>query len=215
MGGLPVESGAAGGPLSVVHAVHATRERDAIPALRTLGVSGTSLVGLQAEVYSKQQDGSSGRDGAAARRVSGSGGAALGGTNRGVRERDRRDRLEIKSARDRLSESERALERKALRYEALAAGAEPGEGEEYEVDFLLKPLEPSTGGGVAGAAACGEGALAPELDTAGLAAEGGGGGMRSADMAREAERRAWEAQMEVQERTAAARADRRKVRRPA
>ncbi|GLC72113.1 hypothetical protein PLESTF_001205300 [Pleodorina starrii] len=107
------------------------------------------------------------------------------GRNAGVEERDRRDRLEVKSTADRIGECYAALERKAQLYEKLARGEVDDDDEQYEVDFLRKGEEGPSG------------RPPPDepLDTM-LQAVSGTGGMLSADMQRERERRNWEQEQE-------------------
>ncbi|PNW75358.1 hypothetical protein CHLRE_12g523832v5 [Chlamydomonas reinhardtii] len=106
--------------------------------------------------------------------------------NTGVEERDRRDKLEVKTTADRVGECYAALERKAQLYEKLARGELDDEGEQYEVDFLRK------GGAAEEEAGGGEGRRGGDLVDTMLQAVSGTGGMMTADMARERERRDWE-----------------------
>ncbi|GLI58636.1 hypothetical protein VaNZ11_000373 [Volvox africanus] len=156
------------------------------------GVSGSSILELQAQLYQAQENAklrASGMD-LPDRRTSGLNVAAfMKGRNAGVEDRDRKDKLEVKSTADRMGECYAALERKAQLYEKLARGEVEDDDEHYEVDFLRKGNEgPSGRPGLSG-----------ELDTM-LQAVSGTGGMMSADMQRERERRAWE---EEQDRTLA------------
>ncbi|GIL70768.1 hypothetical protein Vretimale_3851 [Volvox reticuliferus] len=148
------------------------------------GVSGSSILELQAQLYRVQENAKLRANGVDLpdRRTAGLNVAAfMKGRNAGVEERDRRDKLEIKSTADRVGECYAALERKAQLYEKLARGEIEDDDEHYEVDFLRKTNEgPSGRPGLGG-----------ELDTM-LQAVSGTGGMMSADMQRERERRAWE-----------------------
>lgn len=154
-----------------------------LPAERA-GVSAASLVALKAEMYKAQQEAALVREGKLdgeqlrARRRGGSGLAAVTQRgNAGVAERDRRDRLELKTTSQRMSEAAAALERKAQLYDRLARGEAEASGGEYEVDFLLKQQHP--------------------IDTAGLAAGSRGGSLVSSDMAQERRRREWEEDVTV------------------
>lgn len=87
----------------------------------------------------------------------------------------------LQSPADRLSESRAALERKAQLYERLTSGhIDDDEAEKYEVDFLMKGFSGREGG------------PRPALDTAEAAVQSRTGGLISADMAMERDRRAWE-----------------------
>ncbi|EFN53927.1 hypothetical protein CHLNCDRAFT_58391 [Chlorella variabilis] len=154
------------------------------------GVGAASLMALQAQVAKAQQEASLVREGKLdaeelrARRK-GSMATLLERKNAGVGDRDQRDRLALKTTTDRLSESRAALEKKAALYDRLARGEVDDEDDKYEVDFLMK----GTGGGAW---------RQPELDTTGLAVHTQTGGLVSGDMARERERRSWEAEQEAE-----------------
>ncbi|PSC71976.1 pentatricopeptide repeat-containing protein [Micractinium conductrix] len=161
------------------------------------GVGAASLMAMQAQVARAQQEAALVKEGKLdpeeirARRR-GPVAALLERKNAGVAGRDHRDRLEIKTASDRLSESRAALEKKAALYERLAAGEVDDERDVYEVDFLMKGASERRGGGGGG----GWGSQG-ELDTTGLAVQTQTGGLMHADMARERERRSWEAEEEA------------------
>ncbi|KAI3431435.1 hypothetical protein D9Q98_004487 [Chlorella vulgaris] len=168
------------------------------------GVGASSLVAMQAQVLRAQQEAALVKEGkldAEELRARRKGGIAalLGKKNAGVGLRDERDRLEVKTATDKLGESRAALERKAALYDRLARGEVDDEDAIYEVDFLMK------GGVGGGGTASGNGGTAwhqqqqqGEVDTAGMAAYTATGGLRSGDMAREQERRSWEAEQEAE-----------------
>ncbi|GAB4814042.1 hypothetical protein N2152v2_001088 [Parachlorella kessleri] len=144
------------------------------------GVSASSLVAFKSELYKVQQQQEAVKEGLLdpeelRQRRKGLAGL-LERSNAGVAERDSKDRLEIKTTSDRAAEAYAALERKAQLYERLARGEAVDDDARFEVDFLLKERE------------------APAVDTAELAAYTQTGGMSSADMAQERERRAWEDQ---------------------
>ncbi|KAL4440396.1 hypothetical protein ABPG75_003397 [Micractinium tetrahymenae] len=177
------------------------------------GVGASSLVAMQAQVFKAQQQAALVREGKLdpeeirARRK-GSVAALLERKNAGVAQRDARDRQEIKANLDRLSESRAALERKAALYERLARGKVEDDDEKYEVDFLMKGGASGDGGGdgssvwgggggATGSGGGGGGWGGGELDTAGLAAQAETGGLEHADMARERERRSWEAEQQA------------------
>lgn len=172
------------------------------------GVGASSLVAMQAQVFRAQQQAALVREGKLdpeeirARRK-GPVAALLERKNAGVAQRDARDRQEIKTASDRLSESRAALERKAALYERLARGEVDDEDDKYEVDFVMKGGDGGSGAGdgstvwgSSGGAGRGGGGSGGwgggELDTTGLAVQSGTGGLVHVDMARERERRAWE-----------------------
>jgi len=85
-----------------------------------------------------------------------------GKSNRGVRERDQRDRKEAEAARER---ADSALERKAQLYDRLAGGEVQDDAGVYGVDFLRKS---------SGEAAGGCSAAAPPGTTRATMASGGG-----------------------------------------
>ncbi|KAG1679089.1 hypothetical protein FOA52_000444 [Chlamydomonas sp. UWO 241] len=172
------------------------------------GVSAQSALALKAAALQAKEAAAARRDGGVdvgaergARRARGLDVSALGPSNPGVRDRDERDRLELKKTGhgdDRLSELQAALAKKARTYEMLQDGRMHDDEGRYEVDFLRQGVEhlrqrkyrsgsDSDGGGPGPS---GRGRQAP--DSAG-AALGGSGRMMSADMERERERRAWEA----------------------
>ncbi|GFR43914.1 hypothetical protein Agub_g5048 [Astrephomene gubernaculifera] len=155
------------------------------------GVSGSSILELQAQLYRAQENAKLRASGAELpdRRTSGLDvGALMKRRNAGVEERDRKDRLEVKTTADRVGECYAALERKAQLYEKLARGEVEDEEDQFEVDFLRKP---DRGEGPPGQH---RGSSDP-IDTM-LQAVSGTGGMTSADMQRERERRAWEQEQE-------------------
>ncbi|KAG2453535.1 hypothetical protein HYH02_001754 [Chlamydomonas schloesseri] len=115
--------------------------------------------------------------------------------NTGVEERDRRDRLEVKTTADRVGECYAALERKAQLYEKLARGELDDDAEQYEVDFLRKGTAGPEEDGPGGTGRRAGGGGGDPVDTM-LQAVSGTGGMMSADMARERERRDWEREQE-------------------
>ncbi|KAL4431730.1 hypothetical protein ABPG77_002946 [Micractinium sp. CCAP 211/92] len=172
------------------------------------GVGASSLVAMQAQVFKAQQQAALVREGkldpeeVRARRK-GSVAALLDRKNAGVTQRDARDRQEIKTASDRLSESRAALERKAALYERLARGEVEAEDDKYEVDFVMKG-DDGGGGGGDGSSIWGSGEGAGrgggggwgggELDSAGLAVQTETGGLLHMDMVRERERRSWDAE---------------------
>lgn len=96
----------------------------------------------------------------------------------------------LQTASDRLADSRAALERKAALYDRLASGAplEDADAERYEVDFLMK----ATTGEPQQYAQLAPQAQRPVVDTAEQAAFTRTGGMMTADMAQERQRRAWE-----------------------
>ncbi|KAG2439278.1 hypothetical protein HXX76_004639 [Chlamydomonas incerta] len=112
--------------------------------------------------------------------------------NAGVEERDRRDKLEVKTTADRVGECYAALERKAQLYEKLARGELDDEGEQYEVDFLRKGGADDEGPGGEGPGGRRGGDPVDSM----LQAVSGTGAMMTADMARERERRDWERDQE-------------------
>ncbi|EFJ51105.1 hypothetical protein VOLCADRAFT_88415 [Volvox carteri f. nagariensis] len=148
------------------------------------GVSGSSILELQAQLYRAQENAKLRSSGVELpdRRTSGLNVAALmKGRNAGVEERDKKDRLEVKSTADRIGECYAALERKAQLYEKLARGEVEDDEDQYEVDFLRKGEEGPSGRSRS------DGPLDSMLE-----AVSGSGGMLSADMQRERDRRAWE-----------------------
>ncbi|KAK9808859.1 hypothetical protein WJX72_005240 [[Myrmecia] bisecta] len=150
------------------------------------GVSASSLVDLKAQLYKTQEEARLVKEGkldpeSRGRRTVG---IDLSLRNAGVEERDKRDKLHIKTKDDVLQDSRAALERKAALYDKLAAGWADDDEELYNVDFLRKGFlvdervdeRHRTGEEAVDSAA--EAINAP--------------GFASADMQRERERRDWE-----------------------
>ncbi|KAG2498973.1 hypothetical protein HYH03_003160 [Edaphochlamys debaryana] len=157
------------------------------------GVGNGSIVELQAQLFRAQENRELRAQGVDVPRTSGFNVAALlQRKNAGVEERDKKDRSEVKTAADRVGECYAALERKAQLYEKLARGDIGDEEDKYEVDFVRKDAGEDYGEGPSGRAGGGGG---DPIDSM-LRAVAGSGGMMTADMARERERRAWEADQE-------------------
>ncbi|KAG7670366.1 putative Coiled-coil domain-containing protein 174 [Nannochloris sp. 'desiccata'] len=164
-----------------------------------IGVSAASLVALKSQLAKKQEEVSGHgvrhavlADARTKRpRGGGSVAALLQQRNPGVAERDREDRLSVKTGGDRLSESRAALERKAALYDRMSSGhmLEDEEAARYEVDFSLKERGSCRGGHNS---AAGVGAGARGTDTTQAAVYTTTGALLSADMRQEQERRAWE-----------------------
>lgn len=115
------------------------------------GVSASSIVDLQANLYTAKETVQARHDGIlevkekhVRRRAGIDIGEIIGPRNAGVEARDARDKLHVKSATDRMAECYAALERKAEVYNRLAQGRALDEDLVYEVDFQRKTME---GGG--------------------------------------------------------------------
>lgn len=117
------------------------------------GVSGGTVVDLQAQLYRAQEQARlhkegnlESRDKYVRRKAGVDVHELLGKRNAGVSERDAKDRLSLKSTTgDRALECYEALSRKAELYERLARGEMHDDDEGYEVDFMRKgPEAPHT-----------------------------------------------------------------------
>ncbi|BDA44133.1 probable coiled-coil domain-containing protein 174 at N-terminal half [Coccomyxa sp. Obi] len=165
------------------------------------GVGAAGVLDLKAALYKEQQEAQQAKEdpvAAAARKSRRSAGIDLSQharKNAGVEERDRLDREQIKTPADRLADSYSALERKAQLYDRLVSGQHDDEDELYNVDFVRKgtldderrDMGPSLG--AQGPASKDAGSYAAH-DSAYEATKKGG--MTSADMELEQQRRQWE-----------------------
>ncbi|KAK9916134.1 hypothetical protein WJX75_009035 [Coccomyxa subellipsoidea] len=159
------------------------------------GVGAAGILDLKAALYKEQQEAQLAKEdpiAAAARKSRRTAGIDLSEharKNAGVEERDCHDKEQIKTPAARLAESYSALERKAKLYDKLASGQHDDEDDLYNVDFVRKgtldderrEMGPDVSRDTASHAA---------IDTAATATRRGG--MTSADMEMEQQRRQWE-----------------------
>ncbi|KDD76671.1 hypothetical protein H632_c142p0 [Helicosporidium sp. ATCC 50920] len=169
------------------------------------GVSGSSLLGLQAALYDSQQGGPTSTPSLTRREGLSTGlfrhgkAEGLAGRNKGIDARNASDAAKSEASK---AQAATALERKARLYEDLAAGRASTEaGKDFEVDFESKLLSFN---------ASDRSESSAPVNTREMAM-GGGGGLCSADMAREWERRAWEHGLDVEAAEAAAREARKQI----
>lgn len=204
--------------------------------LHPAGVSGSSLLGLQAALYDSQQGGPTSTPSLTRREGLSTGlfrhgkAEGLAGRNKGIDARNASDAAKSEvcgreaftvvstgallipvptppvpppTLQASKAQAATALERKARLYEDLAAGRASTEaGKDFEVDFESKLLSFN---------ASDRSESSAPVNTREMAM-GGGGGLCSADMAREWERRAWEHGLDVEAAEAAAREARKQVR---
>eukprot|EP01024_Parvocaulis_polyphysoides_P002670 TRINITY_DN107910_c0_g1_i1.p1 TRINITY_DN107910_c0_g1~~TRINITY_DN107910_c0_g1_i1.p1 ORF type:complete len:250 (+),score=52.57 TRINITY_DN107910_c0_g1_i1:37-750(+) len=103
------------------------------------GITGSSLLELQAQFYKGQEAAADGKWDQLARKSKRHAGIALfNKKNSGVEERIEKDEQHVKSSDDVLNESRVALERKAELYDKLARGEVEDDNDVFEVDFFEK-----------------------------------------------------------------------------